>query len=162
MPLSLTLLASQVFSMVSNVFSKPRLFQILCSHFLVGVFQKIMSQQKRKASHPRIKEYVCSKPKHKFLTVSQPESANANRNECKGSFTSVVQKVQHSTVRIAKASSVSANTQSYASNNQTFQPWNVLEGFDESPQMNVLLCMLNDMFAMLKASGSYHRPKKEW
>ena len=121
-----------------------------------------MSQQKRKASHPRIKQYFCSKPKQKFLTVSQPESANASGNECKGSFNSVVQEVRHSTVRIAKASSFSANTQSYASNNQTFQSWYVLKGFDESPQMNVLLCMLNDMFAMLKAYSSYHWPKKEW
>jgi len=49
-----------------------------------------MSQQKRKASHPRIKQYFCSELKQKFLAVSQPESANAGSSECKGSFDSVV------------------------------------------------------------------------
>jgi len=58
-----------------------------------------------------------------------------------------VQEAQHSTVRISKVSSFSANSQSQASNNQTFQSWIMLKGFDEFPQMNVLLCMLNDMFA---------------
>jgi len=38
MPLNLALLASQVFSTVSNVFSKPSLFQILFIYFLVWVF----------------------------------------------------------------------------------------------------------------------------
>jgi len=71
-----------------------------------------MSQQKRKASHPRLKQYFCSKHKLKFLAVSQPESANASSSECKGSFDSVVQEVQHSTVRISKVLSVSANSQS--------------------------------------------------
>jgi len=71
-----------------------------------------MSQQKRKSSHPRIKQYFCSIPEQKFLAVNQPESANASSSECKGSFDSVVQEVQHSTVRISKASSVSANSQS--------------------------------------------------
>jgi len=49
-----------------------------------------MSQQKHKASHPRTKQYFCSKPKQKFLDVSQPESANASSSDCKGSFDSVV------------------------------------------------------------------------
>jgi len=40
MPLSLALLASQVFSTVSNVFSKPSLFQILYIHFLVWVLSE--------------------------------------------------------------------------------------------------------------------------
>ena len=38
MPLSLALLASQVFSTVSDVFSKPSLIQILFTYFLVWVF----------------------------------------------------------------------------------------------------------------------------
>ena len=63
-----------------------------------------MSQHKRKACHPRMKKYVCSKPKQRFLAVSQPESANASSSECKGSFNSVVQDEQHSTARISKAS----------------------------------------------------------
>jgi len=72
MQLSLALLASQVFfrvkhfqqAVVSNVFSKPSLFHIVYVYFLVsGYFQKIMSQQKCKASHPSIKQYFCSKPK---------------------------------------------------------------------------------------------------
>jgi len=71
-----------------------------------------MSQQKGKVSHPRIKQYFCSKPIQKFLAVSQPESANASGSECKHSFDSVVQEVQDSTVRISEASSVSANSQS--------------------------------------------------
>jgi len=120
-----------------------------------------MSQQKRKASHSRIKQYFCSKPEQKFL-VSQPESANASSSDYKSYFDSVVQEAQRSTVKISKVSSVSANSQSYASKNQTFQSWIMLKGFDESPQMNVLLCMLNHMFAMLKASNSCHRLRKEW
>jgi len=79
-----------------------------------------MSQQKRKASHPSIKQYFCSKPKQKFLAVAQPESANSSSSDCKGSFDSAVQKELHSTVRISKASSVSANSQSAASNDGTF------------------------------------------
>jgi len=112
MPLSLVLLASQVFSTVSNVFSKPSLFQILYINFLRGYFQKIMSQQKRKASHPRIKQHFCNKPKQKFLAVSQPESANTSSSEFKGSFDSFMQEIQHSIVRISKALSISANSQS--------------------------------------------------
>jgi len=38
MPLSLALLASQVFSTVSNVFNKLNLFQILFIYFFVWVF----------------------------------------------------------------------------------------------------------------------------
>jgi len=72
-----------------------------------------MSQHKRKASHPRIKQYFWSKPKQKCIAVSQPETANASSSECKGSFNSVVQEEQHLTViRISKASSVSVNSQS--------------------------------------------------
>jgi len=37
----------------------------------------------------------------------------------------------------------------------------MLKDFDESPQMNVLLFMLNGVFAILKASSSYHQPRKE-
>jgi len=71
-----------------------------------------MSQQKRKASHPNIKQYFCSQPKQTLLAVSQPERANASSSKCKGFIDSVVQEVQHSTVRISKASSASANSQS--------------------------------------------------
>jgi len=61
-----------------------------------------------------------------------------------------VQEVQHSTVRISKAASVSANSQSAAFDNKTFQSWIKLKGFDESLQMNVftlhaeggMLCLL--------------------
>jgi len=70
-----------------------------------------MPQRKHKASHPRIKQYFCSKPKQKFLPVCQPESPNASSSESKGSFDSVVREVQHSAVVISKASSVSANSQ---------------------------------------------------
>jgi len=100
MPLSLALLASQGFS------------RFYAFTFLCWYFQKTMSQQKRKAIHPRIKDYFCSKPKQKFLPVTQPESANTSSSECKVFFDSVVQKVQHSSVRISKASSVSAYSQS--------------------------------------------------
>jgi len=65
-----------------------------------------MSQQKRKASHQRIKQYFCSEPKQKFLAVCKPESAKASSSYCKSSFDSVVQQEQHSTVGISKASSV--------------------------------------------------------
>jgi len=68
-----------------------------------------MSQQKNKASHPRIKQYFCSKPEPKILAVNHPETANASSSECKDSFNSVVQEVH---VRISKTSSVSANSQS--------------------------------------------------
>jgi len=71
-----------------------------------------VSHQKRKASHPRIKQHFCDKPKQKCLAVSQPESANTSTSECKGSFDSVVQEIQHSIVRISKASSVLASSQS--------------------------------------------------
>jgi len=37
----------------------------------VGLFSEGMSQQKHKAGHPRIKQYFCSKPKQKFLAVTQ-------------------------------------------------------------------------------------------
>jgi len=88
---------------------------------LCGYFQKITSQQKRQANHPSIKQYFCSKPKQKFLALSHPESANTSSNYCKGSFESVVQEEKPSTVRISKASSVSANNQSATSSNKTFQ-----------------------------------------
>jgi len=71
-----------------------------------------MSQRKCKASHPRVKQYFCSKPKQNFLAVSQLESANASSSECKGSFDSVVQEAQHSTIRLSKVSAVAANSQS--------------------------------------------------
>ena len=90
----------------SQAFSRFYTFTFLC-----GYYQKIMSQQKRKARHPRIKQYFCSKPKQKFVAVSWPESANASSSACKGSFDSLVQDRQHSTVRISKSSSVSANSQ---------------------------------------------------
>jgi len=96
-----------------------------------------MSQQKRKAIHPTIKDYFCGKPKQKFLDVSQPERANASSSDCKVSLDSVAQEEQHSAVRILKASTVSANSQSAASNNKTFQSWIKLKGFDEFLLMNV-------------------------
>ena len=96
----------QTFS-ASQAFSRFYTLTFLCRYF-----QKITSQQKHKASHPRIKQYFYSKPKQKFLAASQPESAKASSSECKGSFGSVVQEEQHSTVRISKASSVSAKSQS--------------------------------------------------
>jgi len=40
MPLSLAFIASQVFSTVSNVFSKPGFFQIVYSYFVVSVFSE--------------------------------------------------------------------------------------------------------------------------
>jgi len=49
-----------------------------------------MSQRKHKASHPRKKQYFCSKPKQKCLALSQPESANASSSDCKSSFDYVV------------------------------------------------------------------------
>jgi len=51
-----------------------------------------MSQQTRKTSLPRIKQYFCRKPKHVFLAVShEPESANASSSDSKGSFDFAVQ-----------------------------------------------------------------------
>jgi len=48
-----------------------------------------------------------------FLLLSQPKNPNPSSSECKKvSFDPVVQEVQHSTVRISKQSSVSANSQS--------------------------------------------------
>jgi len=82
MPLSLALLASQVFS---RFYTVP---------FLWGYFQNVMSQQKRKASHPRIKQYFCNMPKQKFLAVRQPESANASSRDGKNYFYFVVQEAQ--------------------------------------------------------------------
>jgi len=81
----------------------------------------MISQQKRQASHPSIKQYFCSKPKQKFLAVSQTESVNTSSSDCTGPFNFVVHKKQHSTVTISKA--VSANSQSTASNDKTFQSW---------------------------------------
>jgi len=103
-------LASQVFSTVSDVFSKPSLFQILYIYFLVWVFSEDNVTQKHKANLPRIKQHFCNKPKQKFLAVSQAENANTSSRECKGSFDSVAQEIQHSIVRISKASSISANS----------------------------------------------------
>ena len=125
-------------------------------YFLVDLSGRRDKSFKRKASHPWIVQYFCSKPKQKFLAVSLPESANTSNHDCKNSFDSVVQEAKHSTVRISNASSVSAKSQSYASHNQTFNRglcWKVL--------MNPHICMLNDKFPMLKASSSYHRPRKK-
>jgi len=98
-----------------------------------------MSQQKRKTSHPSIKQYFRGEHKQIFFAVSQPESENASSSDCKHSFDSVVQEEQHSTIRISKASSVLLNSQSAASNNNTFQSWIKLKCFDESLQMNVYI-----------------------
>ena len=127
MPQSLAFLANQVFS------------RFYTFTFLCGYFQKII-RAKCKASHPSIKQFFCIKPKLKFLAVSQPESANASSNDCKGSFDSLVQEDQPLTVRISKALSVSANSQPPASNSKTFQSWIKLKGFDESLQMNIGIC----------------------
>jgi len=81
-------------------------------------------------------QYFCSKPKQNFLAVSQPESANTSNHDCKNSFDSVVHEAQHSTARISYVWSVSANIQSYASHNQTFQSWIMLKGFDKSPHLH--------------------------
>ena len=104
----------------SGLFAILRLFG--CSDTLLSIILKlhddmhatvhVNGSRSRKASYPRIKQYFCSKLKQKFFAVSQPESANAGSSECKGSFDSVVKDVQHSAVRISKASSVSANSQS--------------------------------------------------
>ena len=56
-----------------------------------------MSSQKRKASHPDIKQYFCSKAKEDVNVVSQPKKANICSNSCKNNF-SAVQEEQHSTV----------------------------------------------------------------
>jgi len=105
---SQTFLESQVFSRVSNVLASEAFNRHSTFTFLCGYFQKIMSLQKRKASHPIIKRNFCNTPEHKLLAVSQPESANASSSDCKCSFDSVVQKEQHSTVRNSIASSVLA------------------------------------------------------
>ena len=57
-----------------------------------------MSSQKRKASHPDIKQYFCSKAKEDVSVVSQPKKANICSSSCKNNF-SAVQEEQHSTVQ---------------------------------------------------------------
>ena len=132
---------------MSSVSSKPSLFQILLFTFLCGYFQKIMSQQKRKASHHRIKPYFCSKPKQNFLaiwrkvlsfhwTTLMQDALDIPGAGCECHFTwlftlesgySILvqwkdtiqvfnrgEEEQHSTVKISKISSVSANIQSAA------------------------------------------------
>jgi len=79
-----------------------------------------MSQRKRKASHPSIKQCFVVSLNKKKLAVALPESANTSSVDCKGSFDSVVHEEQHSTVRISKASSLPANSELAASNNKTF------------------------------------------
>jgi len=116
MPLSLAFSASQVFSTVPNVLASQAFIRFYTFPLMCGYFQKILSQQKRKATHPSIKQYFCSKPKHKFLAASQPEIANTSSSDCKDSFDSDVQKEQHSTVGISIASLVLANSQSAGSN----------------------------------------------
>jgi len=128
-------------------------------------FQKITSQQKRKSRHLSIQQYFCSKPKHKFRTVSQPESANGISSDCKGSFDSIVQEYsiqllesqkhyqfqltvspQHLTItlftlhcyRIRVGLGIPQIAQA-----RLFQSWIRLKGFDESLQMNSL-CMLTE------------------
>jgi len=86
MPLGLELLASQVFSTVSNISASQSLSRFYTFTFLWGYFQKIISQQKRKVSHPRIKQYFCSKPKEKFLPVSQPKSVHASSRDRKNTL----------------------------------------------------------------------------
>ena len=56
-----------------------------------------MSSQERKASHPDIKQYFCSKAKEGVSVVSQPKKENIFSSSCKNDF-SAVQKEQHSTV----------------------------------------------------------------
>ena len=58
-----------------------------------------MSSQKRKASHPDIKQYFCTRSKAKgdVSVVSQPKKANICGSSCKNNF-SAVQEKQHSTV----------------------------------------------------------------
>jgi len=57
------------------MFSASQAFsRFYTSTFSCGYFQKIMWQQKREASHPRIKQHFYSKPKQKFLAVTQPKS----------------------------------------------------------------------------------------
>ena len=76
-----------------------------------------MSSQKRKASHPDIRQYFCSKAKEDVSVVSQPKKANICSSSCKNNF-SEVQEEQHSTVSEVNDSkksiqlSVSANGQS--------------------------------------------------
>ena len=102
-----------------------------------------MSSQKRKASHPDIKQYFCSKAKEDVSVVSQPKKANICSISSKNNF-SAVQEEQHSTVSEGNDSkksiqlSVSASGQSKkAFSNVTFQSWIKLKGFDESLNMNV-------------------------
>ena len=86
-----------------------------------------MSSQKRKASHPDIKQYFCSKVKGDVSVVSQPKKANICSSSCKNNF-SAVQEEQHSAVSEVNDSkksiqlSVSASGQSKkAFSNVTFQ-----------------------------------------
>ena len=102
-----------------------------------------MSSQKRKASHPDIKQYFCSKAKEDVSVVSQPKKANICSSSCKNNF-SAVQEEQHSTISEVNDSkksiqlSVSASGQSKkAISNVTFQSWIKLKGFDELLNMNV-------------------------
>ena len=102
-----------------------------------------MSSQKRKASHPDIKQYFCNKAKEDVSVVSQPKKANICSSSCKNNF-SAVQEEQHLTVSEVNDSkksiqlSVSASGQlKKAFSNVTFQSWIKLKGFDESLNMNV-------------------------
>jgi len=90
-------------------------------YFLVWVLSEHnVAAKRRKASHPRINQCFCSKPKQNYFAVTLSESVNASSSDCKGCFDSVEQKEQHSTVTISKSSSISANRQSATSNNETF------------------------------------------
>jgi len=112
-----------------------------------------MSRQKCKASHPSIKQYSFNKLNKIFLLIaSQKVQTPAAVTE--GSFDSLVREEQHSTVRISKASSVSANSQSAVSNNKTFlfQSRIKLKGCDESLQMNVLTLHANGGVICLRCS----------
>ena len=62
-----------------------------------------MSSQKRKASHPDVKQYFYSKAKEDVSVVSQPKKANICSSSCKNNF-SAVQEEQHSTVNGSKKS----------------------------------------------------------
>jgi len=64
----------QVFSTVSNVLSKPNIFQILFIYFRVWVFSEDnVSKNVKLAIQECLKQYFYSKPKQKFLAVSQLE-----------------------------------------------------------------------------------------
>ena len=101
-----------------------------------------MSSQKRKASHPDIKHYFCSKAKKDVSVFSQPKKANICSSSCKNIF-SAVQEEQNSTVSEVNSFksiqlSVSASGESKkAFSNVTFQSWIKLKGFDESLNMNM-------------------------